>query len=106
MDARGAGSRAWWRHRLGTGGGPGCLDGPAATALEAVPWEAAGYDHSDTLRFLLAMWVIWTTRAMPLAWTAQWGEGRLSPRMLVLVFVAEVLLLSISWDGSAPNWPR
>ena len=42
---------------------------------------------------------------MPLAWTAQWGEGRLSPRMLVLVFVAKVLLLSISWDGSARSWP-
>jgi len=84
----------------GRGVAQAALMGLAVTAFEAVPWEAAGYDNSDTLRFLLAMWVIWTTRAMPLAWTAQWGEGRLSPRMLVLVFVAEVLLLSISWDGS------
>jgi hypothetical protein len=76
------------------------LMGLTVTSLEAVASEAAGYDHTDTLRFLLAMFIMWTTRAMPLAWTAQWGEGRLSPRVLALVFVAEAVLLSISWDGS------
>lgn len=92
----------------GRGVAQAALMGLAVTSLEAVASEAAGYDHSDTLRFLFAMFIMWTTRAMPLAWTAQWGEGRLSLRALGLVFVVEAVLLSVPWDGSAQlaAWTR
>ena len=75
--------------------------GLAVTSLEALSPQAVQFDQENTYQFLFAMFVMWTTRAMPLAWTAQWSEGRLSSRALVLVFVAEVALLSATWDSSA-----
>ncbi len=71
----------------------------AVTALES--FEAVFYTPPGATTFgvVAALLMMWTSRGLALAWTAQAVEGGLSARRIVAVFVVEVLLLSLAWDG-------
>jgi hypothetical protein len=76
------------------------LLGLAVTALETAAVGAAVFATHDRLRFFVSIFAMWTTRAMPLAWTAQWVEGRWSARAIAAVFAIELTLAGLLWDSS------
>jgi hypothetical protein len=76
------------------------LWGLAVTALESLVAAAQAPSDAEAFRLLAALLLLWTSRGLVLALTAQWADARWRPRSVATLFAAEAVLLSLAWDGT------
>jgi len=84
-----------WRQAIAYG----LLWGVVVAALESISATVYMPPGIDTLHYVGSLLLLWTSRGVVIAWTAQASEGWLTSRAVAALFALELVLLSLTWDG-------
>ncbi len=95
VSALRASAQVDWRQAVAYG----LLWGVVVAALESISATVYMPPGIDTLHYVGSLLLLWTSRGVVIAWTAQASEAWLTSRAVAALFAFELVLLSLSWDG-------